>query len=180
MRFGLTFGNGMIGQLFRWATRISLWFMAVLAAAIAVILVLNPNNVIFIGVFLQHVFGNTRPPRIAKDQLVGMNWSTGKEASERLTASFHRKFPTGSSVSELRSTLLSQGFEPPPPANCLPPGQLAPSGKIFVPCPPYDRSKVLEYHWGDGICVNGITVKWSIGNKETIKEVDAIYYGYCL
>lgn len=175
----------MIGYLFRWAMRIILGLAAVLGTGIAVILVLNPNYIIFIGIILQNIFGNTRPPPIAKDQLVGMDWRTGKEASERLTAFLHQKFPPGSSVSELRSTLLNQGFKQPPPPSprpdCLPPGQAAPIGKTVTPCPTdYDRSKVLEYSWGDGVCVQHITVKWSAGDNETIKGVDAIYYSYCL
>jgi hypothetical protein len=170
----------MIGYLFRWAMRISLGFMAVLGATIAVSLILNPNNIIFIGVILQHIFGNTRPPPIAKDQLVGMNWGTEKEASERLTALLQQKFPTGSREAGLRSTLLSQGFEPAPRWDCLTPGQAAPIPKIYIPCPANDRTKVLAYHWGDGICAYGIKVKWSVGDSETIEGVRAIYYSYCL
>lgn len=162
--------------------RISLWFMAVLGAAIAAILVVNPNYTIFIGIFLQNIFGATHPPPIAKEPLVGMDWRTTEEASRRLTAFLRQKFPTGSNASDLRSTLLSQGFEPPPPPSldCLPPTQTAPIGKTVTPCPAYDRSKVLGYSWGNGACVQNIWIKWAKDGNETIKGVDASYYSYCL
>lgn len=173
----------MIEYLLRWAVRVSLAVIAVLCAAFVVTLVLSPSAaMLLVGISLQYIFGNTRPPPIARDQLVGMDWRTEKEAGKRLTALLHQKFPIGSSASDLRSTLLSQGFEPPPSPrpDCLPPSQAAPIGKTVTPCPAYDGGKVLGYSWGNGVCRQGITVKWSADGNEAIKEVHAIYFGYCL
>lgn len=172
-----------MGYLFRWAIRISLGIIAVLGVAIATIFILNPTGALLgIAVILQSIFGNTRPPPIAKDQLVGMDWRTGKEASDRLTALLQQEFPAGSSESKLRSTLLSQGFKPPapPPPDCLPPGQDGPLGKVVSHCPTYDRSRVLVYWWGNVACSQTIRVQWSAGGNETIKEVRAIYFMGCL
>ena len=174
---------GMIGYLLRRTLRISLAAMAVLCVAFAIILALNPSAaMVLAGICLQSIFGNTRPPPIAREQLVDMDWSTQKEASERLTYLLHQKFPKGSSASDLRSTLLSQGFEPPPPPrpDCLSPGQVAPKGKTVTPCPVNNGSGVLGYSWGNGVCRHYITVKWSTNDNKTIKEVHAIYYSYCL
>jgi hypothetical protein len=178
-------GFGMTGYLFRWIIRISLWLIAVLGAALAVIFLWNPSAAwLLVAIGLLSIFGNTIPPPIAKDQLVGMDWRTEKEASERLTALLHQRFPTGSSESALRSMLRSQGFKhphpPPPRPDCLPPGQAEPIGKTVTHCPIYDRSKVLEYFWGNGVCSQSITVKWSTGDKEMIKGLDARYHMTCL
>jgi hypothetical protein len=173
----------MIRYLLRRTLRISLAIITVLCVAFAIILALNPSAAIILaGICLQSIFGNTRPPPIARDQLVDMDWRTQKEASERLAVLLHQKFPKGSSASDLRSMLVSQGFEPPPPPSpdCLPPDQVAPIGKTVIRCPVNNGSKVLRYSWGNGICRHNIIVKWSTDDNETIKEVHATYYSYCL
>ena len=173
----------MIGCLFRWAIRISFGIIAVLGAATAAMFILDPDGtVLSIAVILQPIVGNTRPPPIAQDQLAGMDWRTEKEASKRLTTLLHQRFPAGSSEVELRSTLLSQGFKQPPPPrpDCVPPGQTGPIGMSMTHCPTYDRSKVLEYSWGNVACSQSISVLWSTGGSETINGVDARYHMGCL
>jgi hypothetical protein len=98
-----------------------------------------------------------------------------------LTELFRRKFPTGTSGDTLRSTLLDHGFKPlpTPPADCLPPGQSGPIGRIFIPCPTEDQSKILRYGWAKGICGESITVRWSTDDRHEIARVDASYNMVC-
>jgi hypothetical protein len=123
---------------------------------------------------------NAHPPPIAGDQIAGASWQNQAEVSRKLTELLQRKFPTGTSEDLLKSTLANQGFKPlpPPPGDCVPRGQSPPVGRVFTPC--YDPSNILKYDWGNGICGQTITVRWSTDDRHEITELHASYDMACL
>jgi hypothetical protein len=167
----------------RWMIRIGLGIVATLGVAVVALFIYNPSGTVLLtAIFLQPLLANTRPPPIAEDQLAGANWQNQGEASRKLNGLLQRRFPAGTSEVTLRSTLLNQGFKPPPPprADCVPPGQPTPVGRVFTRCPTGDQSKILQYEWGSGVCGQTITVRWSTGNDLKITSLDAGYYMACL
>jgi hypothetical protein len=151
--------------------------------AIAALFIRDPSAAVLLtAILIQPLIAHTHPPPIAEDQLADASWRNQAEATRKLTALMQRKFPTGSSEGALKSTLQNQGFKPlpPPPVDCLPPGQPPPVGRVFTPCPTYDRRKTLEYGWGSGVCGQTITVRWSTDDRDNVTRVDASYYMACL
>lgn len=168
----------------RWIIRISLVFLAVITAAIAALFIVNPTGALLLVAMLIHpLVANTSPPSIAESELAGANLENKADVDRNLTALLRRKFPVGTSEDSLKSTLLGQGFTPLPPlaANCIPPGQPQPMGKVFTNCPTYDRDKILEYRWGDGaVCGSTVTVRWATDDRRGITQLDSSYYVACL
>ena len=168
---------------FRWVIRIGLGFVALLAAGFAALFIRNPDTaLIFLLILIQPLIANSNPPAIAKDQLTGVTLEDQANAGRKMTTVLQRKFPAGTSEVTLRSALLNQGFKPlpAPPADCVPSGQQVPLGRIYTPCPTYDRSKMLEYRWSSVICGETITVRWLADDRNDITDVNATYYLACL
>jgi hypothetical protein len=166
---------------YQWVIRISLGFLAILIVPVVVLFILKPEGtMILIGVLIAPLIHNTHPPPIAEDQLAGATWQNQAEVSRKLNELLQRKFPTGTSEDSLKSTLANQGFKllPPPPGDCVPRGQSPPVGRVFTPC--YDPSNILRYDWGNGVCGQTITVRWSTDDHHGITDVHATYHVACL
>jgi hypothetical protein len=164
--------------------RIALWTLLWLGATV---LVLGPQKVFVIVLASTLIVGSmfdTRPqtpPPIAEGQITDGDWRNWEGGSGKLTAVLERTFPAGTSEHVLKSTLLGQGFKPlpPPPPNCLPPGQFGPPGKVYVPC--YDATKILKYVWGRGmVCSEEVVVHWSTDSEGKITSIKGGYHGACL
>jgi hypothetical protein len=128
------------------------------------------------------ITANHHPPKIFEGQISdGQAWRDPEHASRKLTALLEQKFPTGTTDSVLKSELLGQGFKflPPPPPNCLPPGQSAPVGVVFTPC--FDPTNKLKYEWSDGfVCGDSLLVTWSTNGRGESTRIEAHYRKTCL
>ena len=167
----------------RWAIRISLAFLAVIIVAVAALFILSPTALLLVlAIIFNSIFANTSPPPIVENTLAGANFGNRDEVNQNLTVLLRRKFPIGTSEDHLKSTLSGQGFQPlpPPPANCIPPGQPQPVGRVFTTCPTNDRSKMLEYRWSGGVCGSTIAVIWATDDRREITHLDSSYYVACL
>jgi len=168
--------------------RIGKWILiafALVIGAVAVLLYLKPQMLLTAAIIVTMLF-NPGPPPIAEGQITSNEWMHWEEGGRRLTAVLERRFPNGTPESSLKSVLLKQGFHsiPPPPADCLPPGQVAPVGVIYLTCLTADQKEKLErtlkYTWGNGVCSEFVQVMWSADDGGEITHVQGSYYGACL
>jgi hypothetical protein len=165
----------------RWMTRIGLGILAALAAFGAVLCFRNPDRALLLAwVIVAPLVQNWHPPAVANGQITTEDWGHWDAASRKLTAVLERKFPTGTNETGLKSTLLGQGFKPPPspPPDCLPRGQPAPVGRAYTPC--YETSNILQYDWGHFPCRETITVWWTTGDNGEVTYINGSYHGACL
>jgi hypothetical protein len=129
------------------------------------------------------LFSNTRPPVIADGLFKSWDWRMNwRDEDAQFATILEREFPVGTSEAQLKSTLLAQGFKPPPPSrhDCLPQGQPAPIGKMVFRCPTHDLSRELRYEWSRFPCGQQIVVWWTPGDKGDITEVKGVHGGGCL
>jgi hypothetical protein len=156
--------------------------LAVIVVAVVALSILHPEALWIIAIFVNQLFVNTTPPPIAENTLVGANWGNRVEVNQKLAAVIQRNFPAGTNEDSLKSVLASQGFKPlpPPPADCIPPGQVQPVGRVFTTCPTNDRSRMLEYNWSNFPCGSTVTVSWTSDDRNKITHLDSSYYMACL
>src|SRR6266567_4613449 len=115
--------------------RLGKWILiafVLVVGAVVLLFILDPaGTVLLAGVILAPLFWNSGPPPIAEGLTAG-----GEEGDRKLTAVLERRFPNGTREVDLKSALLRQGFHPvpPPPADCLLPGQDAPIGVVYSTC----------------------------------------------
>jgi len=169
--------------------RIGKWILiafALVVGAVVVLLLLNPGTTFLFAAIFLAMLSNPGPPPIAEGQITSNEWMNWEEGGRKLTAVLERRFPIGTRESDLKSVLLTQGFRPvpPPPADCLPPGQVAPLGVIYNTCLTADQKEKLErtlkYTWGNGVCSEFVQIMWSANDRGEITRVQGSYYGVCL
>ena len=172
----------MKARWLRRTIRISLVFVAVIVVAVAALSILHPEMLWILAIPINQLFVNATPPPIAENTLAGANWGNRVEVNQKLAAVIQRNFPPGTSEDSLILVLAGQGFKPlpPPSADCIPPGQPQPVGRVFTTCPTNDRSKVLEYNWRNFPCSSTITVSWTTDDRQKITHLDSGYYMACL
>jgi hypothetical protein len=167
----------------------SLGLLAVLLiAALGALLIFTPGEaLLLIGILVQPLFYNTRPPPIAEDQLAGANWYKNDDASRNLSMLLQRRFPAGSSEGTLISTLLGQGFKPlrlaPNQGRCLPQyeARVDPNGHTMrARCDAYDPNKTYQYSWAGGVCGADVTVWWTTDDRGNLVKVLGAYDSVCL
>ncbi|MBO0696205.1 MAG: hypothetical protein J2P56_08915 [Verrucomicrobia bacterium] len=136
------------------------WAFGIFVGLMAIVFVGVPASIALLFVY---GFAPSYPPSIVRDQLKGAGLRNKHEVSRKLTALLRRKFPTGTSEGALKSTLLNQGFKPPPqpPADCVPPDDRGVVRRSYNICPPYDPGKALLYSWGNFPCGQTLVVRWS-------------------
>jgi hypothetical protein len=168
--------------------RIGKWVLIALAlifAALAILFLVKPDTLLVAAIILTMLF-NPGPPPIAEGQITSNEWMHWEEGGRKLTAVLERRFPNGTPEFDLKSVLLKQGFHPvpPPPADCLPPGQIPPVGVIYRTCLTADQKekleRTLEYTWGNGVCTEFVQVWWSVDDRHDITQAQGSYYGACL
>ena len=97
------------------------------------------------------------------------------EVDATITEMLDREFPTGTSVSDLKSALYKKGFRelPPPPMGCIPSDQRAKELGLHPPytiCP--DTHDVMAYRWAIGlVCGGSIYVRWSQDQNSKITSI---------
>jgi hypothetical protein len=172
----------MKGRWLRRTIRISLISLAVIIVVVVTLPIFRPAVLWVFAIYINQLFVNTTPPPIAENTLVGANWGNGIEVNQKLAAVIQRNFPTGTNEESLKLALAGQGFKPLPPplADCIPPGQPQPMGRVFTICPTGDRSKMLEYNWSNLPCGSKITVSWTTDDRKKITHLDSRYYVACL
>jgi hypothetical protein len=163
--------------------RIGLGLLGALALVMATLFLWKPEaTLLLLAILVDPLFENTRPPPIAADQVAGANLQNQTETNRKLNALFRQKFPAGTSEGALKAALSAQGFKslPPPRPDCWPAEKSAPLHQVITPCSTGDMSKVLEYHWGNGVCRDTIAVSWVTDDSQRLTAVTASYYGACL
>ena len=150
-----------------------------------VLFLINPQTATLLALRLLYpLLANTKPPAMFADQIVGTSASQ-QEISRQLTARLQQEFPLGTKEERLRSTLLAQGFRPPPapPENCVQPvenGKARPPEKGMSICPPQDPARSLQYRWSFLVCSSTITVRWSTDDRDTVTLLDGHYHSVCV
>jgi hypothetical protein len=154
--------------------RIVAWLLSTLAWCVLPSLAVIVALISFL--WIDGLFHNHRPPQIA----AGVDLISGN-ADALWSAVLHQKFPPGTSEATLKSTLLSEGFTPvpPPPANCLRPGDRPKVGVLYIEC--YDSAKQLKYKWNEGlVCSSTMSVAWTTDDTGALTSVKGGYYSACL
>jgi len=175
--------GGMMKRVALWASIIFVLGTVIFVLGIATVWQLYPESTYLMFATVRGaITANHHPPKIVEGQFSdGEARRNPEHAGRKLTALLEQKFPTGTSDSVLKSELLGQGFKflPPPPPNCLPPGQSAPVGVVFTRC--FDPTNKLKYEWGDGfVCSNSLLVTWSTNGRGEITRIEAHYRETCL
>jgi hypothetical protein len=168
--------------------RIVIWFLsalALIAAAIVALLVFSPTAHIVMAVLVAPLF-SPGPPAIAQAVIAKEDWPHFEVTSKKLTTALQSQFQVGSRESDLKSTLLGQGFRPvdSPPPNCIPPGHQAPvvviSYRCLTPEQEMQRRRTLVYKWSDGICAQSVYVVWSSDDLGILTHIEGSYDAACL
>jgi hypothetical protein len=159
--------------------RIAMWSLALLKWCVlpTVVLAVAVAGVLWV----YSLFFNHRPPQIAQGVVFTNDPRSYEDVSARLSTVLQQTFPVGTGEAALKSTLLRQGFRPlpPPPPNCLKPGESPRVGAVYVDC--YDPTHELRYDWGDGaVCGNTISVVWTTDGNGGLKDVRGFYHSACL
>jgi hypothetical protein len=166
-----------------WAIRIVSGIFAILAVAFGALAFINPEGAwLLFAILIGPLVSNTRPPPMLEDQLAHTDLRNRDKISQKLTAFLKLKFPAGTAETSLKSSLSEQGFKslPPPPANCVPADKEATAQVPYSPCPTYDRSKILQYGWGYGVCGSTITVSWKIDDHRELTDLKTALDSGCL
>src|SRR3974390_2307982 len=106
--------------------RVAKWSLVLVSGCLLAVLILGP----WLALLLWTLFHNTKPPQIAEGIIPTSGRRDYAAIGAGLNSALQRTFPVGTSEAVLVSTLQRQGFKPlpPPPADCLPPGQRPPIG----------------------------------------------------
>jgi hypothetical protein len=124
---------------------------------------------------------NWNPPAMFSQQFpVGKHWDR-RETDAAITEILNKNFPSGSLVSDMKSSLSREGFRDvsPPPPNCVRRTTDVPVGTTFTPC--YDHRNQMEYSWSMGlVCGGHIYVKWTTDERGKIIRVDGHEAGVCI
>ena len=124
---------------------------------------------------------NWNPPAMFSQQFpAGKHWNK-RETDGAITEILSKNFPSGSLVSDMRSSLSKEGFRdvPPPPPNCVQNKTDVPLGVVFTPC--YDHKNQMEYTWSMGlVCGGHIYVKWIPDENGKIIRVEGHEAGVCI
>lgn len=149
----------MTRVLVRWMTRLSLGLLLTVAVVIAALIAMTGGRfetaVLFALVVVDPF--TTRPLL----RMVCSHRGTGRgDDNRKSTAILEQAFAVGTNETQLKSTLLGQGFKPTPPHDCLRQGQVWPVAKTVYTCPSpsRDQSKELRYQWGRFLCGRTILI----------------------
>jgi hypothetical protein len=168
--------------------RIGKWVLiafALVVGALAVLFFVKPETFVVAAIILAMLL-NPGPPPIAEGQITSSDWRKSTEINHKLTAVLERRFPNGTSETDLESVLTKQGFRPvpPPPADCWPPGKIEPIGVLHYTCLTADQEaklkRTLKYSWGDGVCGEDVWISWSVDGDRAITSVEGRYNMACL
>jgi hypothetical protein len=124
---------------------------------------------------------NWHPPAMFSQQFATGSHSNRRETDAAITEILNRNFPSGSFVSDMKSSLSKEGFRdaPPPPANCIRRSAELPVGTTFTPC--YDHRNQMEYSWSMGlVCGGHIYIKWMMDENGKIIRVEGHDAGVCI
>jgi hypothetical protein len=173
----------MARRWLQWTIRIVAGIFALLALAFGALAFKNSEGAwLLFAMLIGPLVTNTRPPPMLENQFAHTDLRNRDEISQRLTEFLRFKFPAGTAESRLTSSLSEQGFKslPPPAANCVPADKQATAQVPYSPCPTYDRSKILQYGWGQGVCGSTITVSWKIDDGRQLTDLKAAVDSGCL
>jgi hypothetical protein len=156
--------------------RIALWLLAIIGGI--------PVALLCAGCVWIYFATNWHPPDqfvqlFSRDHLTHLG-----EVDATITEILDREFPTGTSVSDLKSGLYKKGFRelPPPPTGCLPSDEKAKELGLHPPyaiCP--DTHNVMAYRWAIGlVCGASIYVRWSSNQNSQIDRIKGTANTGCL
>ncbi len=165
-----------------------LWSFALLFAAIATVIAVVPTTLpalhLVFWLLVGSLVANHNPPSIASgiasrnNKIDPVELNKNGQAFQTL---LQLTFPIGTKVEKLERELRRQGFRPmpPPPRNCLPAGQSAPTRTLYTHC--YDPKDILVYSWSNGlVCGETITVRWVKNDRSEITQLTAGWNVACL
>jgi hypothetical protein len=126
---------------------------------------------------------NWHPPEMFSRQFAGQNHSNREELSTAITEILKKNFPSGTIVSDLKSSLHNEGFRdvPPPPPNCVPRDKEAevPLHTTYTSC--YDNRNQMEYSWAIGlVCGDYVYIKWATDEDGKVVRIEGYDNSACL
>ena len=155
--------------------RILLWM---LAACVVIPVVAFCSFLVWMSVAF-----NWHPPKMFLQQFAGENHPNRGEMDAILTEILNKSFPSGSLVSDVKTSLSKEGFRevPPPPPNCVPREKEAevPLRTTYTRC--YDHRNQMEYSWAIGlVCGGHIYVRWTMDEDGKVTRIEGRDSSACL
>jgi len=121
---------------------------------------------------------NDRPPPIARGVITKADWLKWDEAGGRLTVALNKRFPIGSSESDLRAELVHERF-----ILLCPDGYYVhkySNGNEETCMDTGDARRNFVYRWGGLPCDESVQVKWLADNRGRITHIEGGYGGGCI
>ena len=129
--------------------------------------------------------GACKPP-IAKD-IHCFDWHGCTEDHTKFDEVVQRRFPVGSSQTELERDLVSQGFKRDDrvPAKCLKKREAAEIGTAVINCPDWDQNwnssnRLVHHSMVLPLCGREFAVRWSSDKAGKLTHVEGYYDVTCL
>jgi len=117
------------------------------------------------------------------------DWAACVEPDHEFSLALQRRFPTGTSESDLQAILLREGFSRAEsyktPAHCMQPERAARVAEAPLVCPDDRNSRwspnVFHYWWAkNAACSDEIVVLWTTDSRGSLTHIEGRFDGGCI